>query len=234
MSAWSQGRLKLCVQAALIVAIGLILSGCGSLSLFKSHKDEPGASEPYPNLSSVPERPEEKESAADRRKIAEGLVAERTQVQYTDQVLRGGTEASAPPPPPPVAELPEATAGESTGSTAASEDQTEEEEERPGFFGRLLGSKKDKRSEAETSTEALPAPSAEETQPAAEAPQASPEESTGATEVREDQSAESKRGFFRRLFGSKKSGETSDPSREAQPALPDPAAAPSASPAAAQ
>ncbi len=304
----SRGRSKVAAQVALVVAMGLLLSGCGALSLFKSHEDEPGANEPYPNLSSVPDRPEEKESAADRRKIAEGLVADRTQVQYTDQTLRGGTEASAPPPPPPVAEMPDTTSADSTGATQASKDETEEE--RPGFFGRLFGSKESEESNAASaepsaeqatapaSTEAAPAPSTAEAQPAAETPQATPAESTGATEISKDQSAESKRGFFHRifgsekskanendaasssaeptpsaaeaqpaaeasptaapgestgatelrkdqseeskpgffhrLFGSKKNKETTDPSHDAQPALPDPAAAPSASPAAAQ
>jgi len=295
MRAQSRGRSRLAVRAGVIVATGLLLSGCGALSLFKSHKEEPGASEPYPNLSSVPGRPEEKESAADRRKIAEGLVADRTQVQYTDQALRGGTEASAPPPPPPVAEMPESAATESTGATQATKGETEEEE--PGFFGRLLGSKKSKESNAAkpappaeqaaaptsappsaeapqnapvestdkagsgkeqggegksgffhrlfgskkdkgssaSGSEITPAPSQAEAQPAAETSSAAPSgEATGATEFGKDQSGKSKAGIFHRLFGSKKNKEATEPSHDAQSASPEPTAAPSSSPAAAQ
>lgn len=294
MSAGSGGRSKLAAKAVLVVSVGLLLGGCSALSLFKSHKGEPGANEPYPNLGSVPDRPEEKESAADRKELAEGLVADRTKVQYTDQALRGGTEASAPPPPPPVTELRDATSVESTGATSASKGELQDEE-RPGFFGRLLGKNKNKvaKATAETpesqppavdtqpaaeapqlapeesagsaemrkdestetkrgffrrifgskkseetnleGTAAVPAPSAAEEQPAAEAsPIVAPEESTGATEFQKDESQESKPGLFRRLFGSKKNKESSDPSGDAQPALADPAAAPSASPTAAQ
>jgi outer membrane protein OmpA-like peptidoglycan-associated protein len=53
----------------------------------------PGANQPYPNLSSVPERPKEVTSAADRQKMLEGLASDRANALYDDQTLRARTGA---------------------------------------------------------------------------------------------------------------------------------------------
>lgn len=50
----------------------------------------------YPTLSSVPERPQPTSTPEQRQEIAEGLVADRDNARYTDEVLRG--VPGAPPP----------------------------------------------------------------------------------------------------------------------------------------
>lgn len=58
----------------------------------------------FPELSSVPEKPETPALARELEAQREGLAADRAQARYTDEVLRGGTEAPAPAPrPAPVA-----------------------------------------------------------------------------------------------------------------------------------
>ncbi|WP_085883170.1 OmpA family protein [Oceanibacterium hippocampi] len=54
----------------------------------------PGESKEFPDLRSVPERPAETSTAAERRTLAEGLVADRDNARYTDEVLRADTEAA--------------------------------------------------------------------------------------------------------------------------------------------
>jgi hypothetical protein len=215
-------------RLAIVVAAGLFLTACGALSLFRSDKGEPGAEEPYPNLSSVPERPEATESADDRRRIAEGLLADRSRVQHTDQALRGGTEPSAPPPPPPVAVTPQSASAESTGATSAGEEETEPEQR--GFFGRLFGSKQvtesdsaeegSARSRTSASPEGDTAAAAGST--ADEPSQSAAESGTGAAAIEDGRAERRKPGFFKRLFGSKeKTGDTAaeplPPATVAQP-----------------
>lgn len=61
----------------------------------------PGADEPFPNLATVPDRPEV-DSAAERREIAEGLVADREQARYSTEVIRRQGEIAEASPPPAV------------------------------------------------------------------------------------------------------------------------------------
>lgn len=217
-------------RAALAVVMGLALSGCAVTSLFKSHKGEPGADAPYPTLGSVPERPPESESALDRRKLAEGLIADRTRVKYTDEALRGGTEASAPPPPPPITATPDDSAARpaAMGDAAFDEPVTE----RPGFFARLLGSKeKESRNLAATpnggEAPASDAVSAEldarakaSAGLAAGAPLGGVEEGTGATEIGKGNAESENRGLFRRLFKGKKDRGTDAPAATESPPPP--------------
>jgi outer membrane protein OmpA-like peptidoglycan-associated protein len=55
----------------------------------------------FPELTSVPDRPTPSLTVKERDRVAEGLISDRNRVQYTDEVLRGGTDMAAPPPPPP-------------------------------------------------------------------------------------------------------------------------------------
>jgi outer membrane protein OmpA-like peptidoglycan-associated protein len=69
-------------------------------------KATPGQGKAFPNLSTVPDRPRTT-SAADRAKLAGGLVADRQHARYTDDVVRGRTPnrpaaKMAPKPAPSV------------------------------------------------------------------------------------------------------------------------------------
>ncbi len=52
----------------------------------------PGEDEDFPSLSSVPDRPITVETSEERAVVAEGLVADREQARYTDEVIRTGPE----------------------------------------------------------------------------------------------------------------------------------------------
>lgn len=122
-------------MGAVMLAAGL-LGGCSSVpdyanpaawyrGLFGEKKAEApsaervpaaGASQPYPNLGTVPARPRDASSAQERTNIQQGLLADRANAQYTDETLApGGTprpSAAAPTParaaiaPPPGAPPP--------------------------------------------------------------------------------------------------------------------------------
>jgi hypothetical protein len=137
------------------LAIGLLalaLSGCAMLHRAKPGsatgdevKNAPGAHDPYPHLGEVPDRPKPAETADTRREIARGLVADRDSAHYSDQALRGGTEASAPPPPAPVQGLARVSDDEAnTGALDSAKDKTKSAaaaDDKPSFFGRLFGHK---------------------------------------------------------------------------------------------
>ena len=57
----------------------------------------------FPTLSSVPDQAPEASQEGERREIVEGLVADRTHAEYTDEEIRTDTAAAPPPPPPPPA-----------------------------------------------------------------------------------------------------------------------------------
>ena len=139
-----------------LFAVGLAalaLAGCSMLHRAKPGsevgaevKNPPGANQPYPHLGEVPDRPKSSETADSRREIARSLVSDRNDAHYTDQALRGGTEASAPPPPAPVQGLAvgDTDADASTGalsSTAGNAKSASSDSDKPGFFGRLFGHK---------------------------------------------------------------------------------------------
>ena len=68
-----------------------------------------GGKEPYPNLADVPEPPDSATSAIDRDRLQKGLIADRTNAEYSDEDLRAGAPAPSlvAPPPPPAAEASE-------------------------------------------------------------------------------------------------------------------------------
>lgn len=61
-------------------------------------KPVPGEGKSFPKLSSVPDTPRAP-SAAERRMLASGLVADRQHTRYTDDIVRGRTTAQAAPKP---------------------------------------------------------------------------------------------------------------------------------------
>lgn len=91
-------------------AAGLLLAGCSSLpdavnpvawadSITGTgpRGEVPGQDADYPNLASVPDGPRDTTSQASRAAIAAGLVADRENARYTDQVLRGGVPTAPAP-----------------------------------------------------------------------------------------------------------------------------------------
>ncbi len=84
-------------------------------------------SEEYPNLNTVPTSPGSSDSLAEARKIEEGLIADRANARYTDEVLRADTSVQAPlTPPPPKIEV-EEVKEEVTEEVIREEPQQEEE-----------------------------------------------------------------------------------------------------------
>jgi outer membrane protein OmpA-like peptidoglycan-associated protein len=61
-----------------------------------------GEATDYPNLATVPPPPNRALTTAEREKLTQSLIADRTNAKYSDEKLRAGFPAvSAPPPPPP-------------------------------------------------------------------------------------------------------------------------------------
>jgi outer membrane protein OmpA-like peptidoglycan-associated protein len=61
-----------------------------------------GEASDYPNLATVPSPPERALTAAEREKLTQSLIADRTNARHSDEQLRAGfsSVAAAPPPPP--------------------------------------------------------------------------------------------------------------------------------------
>jgi outer membrane protein OmpA-like peptidoglycan-associated protein len=105
--------------AVVILAVGV--AGCSwfggsadkdlpSKSTLAADRDKPppGADQSFPNLASVPEKPTPT-SAAERQKMAEGLVADRENARYSSEVIRRqgevGMSPALPPAVPPAAAI---------------------------------------------------------------------------------------------------------------------------------
>jgi outer membrane protein OmpA-like peptidoglycan-associated protein len=65
---------------------------------------EAGNKEPYPNLASVPPLPDRAMSTIDREKLQKGLVADRTNAQYSEEALHQGRAVPPLPGDPPAAQ----------------------------------------------------------------------------------------------------------------------------------
>jgi len=103
--------------AILLVALGL--SACNPVETWRdltgaSRNDPDPDSTPntknlaagevsdYPNLATVPPPPVRALTAAEREKLTQSLIADRTNARHTDEQLRAGfSSAAAAPPPPP-------------------------------------------------------------------------------------------------------------------------------------
>src|SRR5215472_13199938 len=63
-----------------------------------------GEASDYPNLATVPPPPNRALTQAEREKLMQSLIADRTNAKYSDERLRAGfpaVSAPVPPPPPP-------------------------------------------------------------------------------------------------------------------------------------
>src|ERR1700751_329644 len=121
-----------------VVALLLGLAGCNPVDTWRDltgvSRNDPdpdttpntknlaaGGASDYPNLATVPPPPVRALTAAEREKLTQSLVADRTNARHTDEQLGAGfsSVAAAPPPPPgqPAAE-PEQVAAAPTPSPA--------------------------------------------------------------------------------------------------------------------
>jgi len=125
------------VRRLAILAVVLGLGACNPVDTWRdwtgSSKNDPdpettpntqnlaaGETSDYPNLATVPPPPNRALTAAEREKLTQSLIGDRTNAKYSDEKLRAGfpaVSASVPPPPPPP--VPVATAGAAADSAAA-------------------------------------------------------------------------------------------------------------------
>jgi len=79
-----------------------------------------GEAADYPNLATVPPPPVRGMTAAERQKLTQSLIADRTNARYTDEQLRVGFSTSpAAPPPPPASSASEANSTQPEAAGAA-------------------------------------------------------------------------------------------------------------------
>lgn len=134
-----------CAKRILLAAIfALLASACSSLpdwanpdtwgdSSEQAASDESGtadqtsqgatvaeASDKYPTLADTPSKAPPTTSTDEQKQVANALVGDRAQAQYSAEQLRAGAEPSAAPPPPPSADSGAASGAVSEPSTAAS------------------------------------------------------------------------------------------------------------------
>jgi len=110
--------MRLCAAATMMLA-SMTLAGCGSMSPSRLYdraanafSSPPASNEPYPNLATVPARPTPP-SLAERQQVSSGLIADRNNAQYSEEVLRNPLapppgQLAASPALPPVAPRPAA------------------------------------------------------------------------------------------------------------------------------
>ena len=110
------------VRRLAILALVLGLGACNPVDTWRdwtgSSKNDPdpettpntqnlaaGEASDYPNLATVPPPPNRALTGAEREKLTQSLIGDRTNAKYSDEKLRAGVpavSAPAPPPPPPV------------------------------------------------------------------------------------------------------------------------------------
>lgn len=78
---------------------------------------EQGGKMPYPNLASVPKEPDNAITKVDRNKMAQSLIADRTNAQYTDEQLRAGQNMQAVAAPLPEVPMPPPNAAAASATT---------------------------------------------------------------------------------------------------------------------
>ncbi len=99
------------LQMAAIITVGMSASACSSLpdmpsvpdwvdptTWFGDDSSTAGDSGQTPDLASLPDKPATS-TPDEQRQVAESLNADRTNVKYSADALRGGTEPAAAPPP---------------------------------------------------------------------------------------------------------------------------------------
>jgi len=136
------------LHRSVLVASGAVwVAGCSSLpssvnpvawwhdlqggAIAEQRPPPPGATDPYPNLATVPPKPQASDLAA-RRALAQSLVADRTNAQHAAEAapipdpslpsasaaLFGRGSAAPPPPPPPPPPDPNAATASLEAATA--------------------------------------------------------------------------------------------------------------------
>ena len=127
-------------RTAYRVAILAIMFGLGACNPVETWRDWTGASRndpdpettpntqnlaageasDYPNLATVPPPPNRALTSAEREKLTQSLIADRTNAKYSDEKLRAGFPAvAAPAPPPPPPPVPAATEAAQTPPAAS-------------------------------------------------------------------------------------------------------------------
>lgn len=70
----------------------------GKPNALSGDKSVPNADKPYPSIASVPDKPPQPSTAAERAAAAKTLIADNADARYTDMQIRRQTDESAPPP----------------------------------------------------------------------------------------------------------------------------------------
>src|SRR4051812_25396082 len=82
----------------------IIGSGTGAAPAGAEGKTVAEANDKFPVLADTPSKPPPTSSTDEQKQVANGLVADRTQAQYSAEALQAGKEPAAAPPPPASAE----------------------------------------------------------------------------------------------------------------------------------
>lgn len=92
-----------------VMLVGIMASACSTIpdwvdptSWFGPDvpdRADTASDSPYPNLADMPDKPASTSTGDERKQLSDSLAAARGNVQYSAEVLRGGTEAAAAPPP---------------------------------------------------------------------------------------------------------------------------------------
>ncbi|MGH7012890.1 MAG: OmpA family protein [Stellaceae bacterium] len=80
---------------------------------------EAGSKQPYPNLATVPNAPSGATSTIDRDKLVQGLIADRSHGQYSNEQLQAGSQLASIAPPPAPAKLGPPGGAPSTATASA-------------------------------------------------------------------------------------------------------------------
>ena len=115
----TERRTRLAARPLAVVALLLGLGACNPVDTWRDltgvSRNDPdpdttpntknlaaGEASDYPNLATVPPPPERALTAAEREKLTQSLIADRTNARHSDEQLRAGfsSVAAAPPPPP--------------------------------------------------------------------------------------------------------------------------------------
>jgi outer membrane protein OmpA-like peptidoglycan-associated protein len=115
----NERRTRLAARRLAVVALLLGLTACNPVDTWRDltgvSRNDPdpdttpntknlaaGEASDYPNLATVPPPPARALTAAEREKLTQSLIADRTNARHTDEQLRAGFSpvAAAPPPPP--------------------------------------------------------------------------------------------------------------------------------------
>jgi len=141
-----------------IVAAVLVLGACNPVDTWRdwtgASKNDPdpdttpntqnlaaGEASDYPNLATVPPPPNRALTQAEREKLAQSLIADRTNAKYSDERLRAGfPAASAPVPPPPPPPVPEPADGAQPKPAAGAAPSAAAQSPTPGETGAAAAS----------------------------------------------------------------------------------------------